>query len=183
MLSVYDLAADDLPRDKEPVNQDTSPSHDRGAVAKNPPNELTALRFHLLGDFQVVVDGRVLPDAVWTRRRAESLLKLLALTPGHSLHREQAIDQLWPDADLDSGLANLRYTVHVARRILTEAGAAGNVLRLRGEQVALAPDGGIWVDVDAFEQAAEQAALTGAHSDHEAAIDLYTGELLPENRY
>lgn len=164
------------------MDQDTSQPDGRGA-AKSLPDEHAALQIHLLGDFRVVIDGRVLADAVWTRRRAESLLKLLALAPGHSLHREQVVDYLWPDADLDSGLANLRYTVHVARRILTDVASAGGVLRLRGEQVTLAPDGGVWVDVDAFEQAAERASLSGRRGDHEAAIALYAGELLPENRY
>ncbi len=165
------------------MDHDSGSAGDGWSAATSSPNQQPVLRIHLLGDFRVVINDHVLADAVWTRRRAESLLKLLALAPGHSLHREQIIDQLWPDADLDSGIANLRYTVHVTRRILASASTKEDILRLRGERLILAPDGDIWVDVEAFERAAERAALTGSHGDYEAAIDLYTGELLPENLY
>jgi hypothetical protein len=36
-------------------------------------------------------------DASWRLRKAAGLVKLLALAEGHRLHREQAMDLLWPD--------------------------------------------------------------------------------------
>ena len=50
----------------------------------------TGLRIHLLGGFRVAVDGRAIADAAWRRRAASGLVKLLALAPGHRLHRERA---------------------------------------------------------------------------------------------
>jgi hypothetical protein len=59
--------------------------------------ELVAeLRIELLGGFRVTAGGRVLPESAWRRRKPAALVKLLALAPGHRLHREQAMDLLWP---------------------------------------------------------------------------------------
>jgi DNA-binding SARP family transcriptional activator len=63
------------------------------------------LRLLLLGDFAVQVNGRQVGDAVWRRRKARTLVKLLALAPDHVLHRDQLIEAMWPDAA--SGLNNL----------------------------------------------------------------------------
>src|SRR5437899_7298833 len=54
------------------------------------------LRIYLLGGFRVFVGEREMTSLVYKRRPA-SLLKLLALTPGHALHREIVQDRLWPD--------------------------------------------------------------------------------------
>jgi len=43
---------------------------------------------------------------------------VLALSPGHRLHREQAMALLWPDLAPKAALNNLHYALHVARRTL-----------------------------------------------------------------
>ncbi len=75
-------------------------------VQDPPPRELLAseLRIHLLGGFLVKRGGLPVPDVAWQRPTARSLVKLLALAPVRTLHREHAIDPLWPDLDLDAGL-------------------------------------------------------------------------------
>ena len=57
----------------------------------------TGLRIEVLGGFRVSVAGHPVPDDVWHRRKPAALLKLLALAPGHRLHREQLMDGLWPE--------------------------------------------------------------------------------------
>jgi tetratricopeptide (TPR) repeat protein len=56
-------------------------------------------------------------------------------------------------------------------------------VRLRGEQLTLCPDSPLWVDVEAFEQAAVTARRALEPAAFRAGIDLYAGELLPEDRY
>lgn len=48
---------------------------------------------------------------------------------------------------------------------------------------ALCPDGTLWVDVEAFEDAAATARRGRDPEAYRAAIELYAGELLPEDRY
>jgi hypothetical protein len=47
----------------------------------------------------------------------------------------------------------------------------------------LCPEGDLWVDVDAFEEAAATARGAKEPATYRAALDLYEGDLLPEDRY
>jgi DNA-binding SARP family transcriptional activator len=128
------------------------------------------LRIWLLGGFRATVDGSPVPDGSWRRNKAKAVVKLLALASGHRLHREQLIDVLWPDLAPEAAAGNLRKAVHFARQAL-----APEQVRTRGEMLRLeAP--GLWIDVDAFEAAAEAG-------DVRSAVDLYGGDLLPEDRF
>ena len=75
------------------------------------------VRLWLLGGFRAEVDGQPVA-AAWRRSGATALVKLLALRPGHRLHREQAIDKLWPEAGATAGAARLNKALHFARRAL-----------------------------------------------------------------
>ena len=148
-----------------------------------------ALRIWLLGGFRVSVGSRSIAEEEWHLRKAGSLLKVLALAPKQRLHREQAMELLWPDLDPKAALNNLHYALHVVRRTLepstlhSSSAGTSRYLRLRGEQLALCPDSQLWVDVEAFEEAAATARHALEPAAFRAAIDLYAGELLPEDRY
>jgi predicted ATPase/DNA-binding SARP family transcriptional activator/DNA-binding CsgD family transcriptional regulator len=147
------------------------------------------LRIWLLGGFKVSVGSQSIGEEEWHLRKARSLLKVLALAPRHRLHREQAMELLWPDLHQEAALNNLHYALHVARRTLepsalaSSSAATSRYLRLRGEQLTLCPDSPLWVDVEAFEEAAVTARRAMEPAAYRAAIDLYSGELLPQDRY
>jgi predicted ATPase/DNA-binding SARP family transcriptional activator/DNA-binding CsgD family transcriptional regulator len=141
-----------------------------------------AVRVCLLGGFRVRVGERAVGSGGWRLKKAASLVKILALSKDHRLHREQAMDLLWPELDVTAATNNLRQALHVARKTLQPTGASG-YLRLRGEQVSLCPDSPLWVDAGAFEQAAATAKRTRDPAAYRAAIELYAGDLLPEDRY
>ena len=48
----------------------------------------------MLGGFRVSVGFRVVEATSWRIRKAATLVKLLALAPGHRLHREQVTNLL-----------------------------------------------------------------------------------------
>ena len=77
-----------------------------------------AVRVWLLGGFSVSVGSRIIEDNKWRLRKAATLVKLLALAPGHRLHREQAMDLLWPDLGKKAVSNNLRQALYAARKIL-----------------------------------------------------------------
>src|SRR5215211_3552139 len=145
------------------------------------------LRIWLLGSFRVSVGSRSIGEQDWHLRKAGSLLKLLTLSPGHRLHREQAMELLWPDLHQEAALNNLYYALHVARRTLQPpalaSSAASRYLQLRDEQLVLCSDSPLWVDAEAFEGAAATARHALEPAAFRAAIDLYAGELLPQDRY
>ncbi len=101
-------------------------------------------------------------------------MKLLALAPGHRLHREQAMDELWGDRAPAAAANNLHQAIYIARRALG-AGA----ITLRQEMLELTAD----IDVDRVTHAVAEARRSGTAAARRAALALYRGELLPENRY
>jgi predicted ATPase/DNA-binding SARP family transcriptional activator len=143
---------------------------------------LEAVRIRLLGGFSVSVGSRTIDEAAWRLKKAASLVKLLVLASGHHLHREQAMALLWPDLGLRAASNNLRQALHAARRALDPA-AGSRYLASQDESLVLCPQGDLWVDVDAFEQAARTARRSRDPAAYEAAIDLYPGDLLPGDRY
>lgn len=142
------------------------------------------MRVRLLGGFAVEVDGAGVPDGAWRLRRARTLVKLLALAPGQRLHRERVIDLLWPGRDPLSAANSLHQILYVARRAITSTGAATDgLLELRGDMIVLHSGGPLKVDADEFARAAACALETHDTGEVRAALDRYTGELLPEDRY
>ena len=140
---------------------------------------MTEVRVRLLGGFEVAVDGALVPADRWRRRHPAALVKLLALAPGHRLHREQVIDAVWPDDDLDRAAAKLHKAAFYARQTLGRPDA----LVLRDEHVLLFPDADVHVDVAAFEALARTATASRSPADAEAALASYGGALAPDDRY
>ncbi|HEY8047088.1 MAG TPA: BTAD domain-containing putative transcriptional regulator [Streptosporangiaceae bacterium] len=147
--------------------------------------EAPLLSMRLLGGFQVERAGAALAVSGWQRRSAKTLTKLMATSPGHTLHREQILDILWPDADVESALNSFGKALHAARHafepwlprrmdsaylVLKDA-----VLSLNTEHVT--------IDADRFEQLAGNALRTHDVAAYESALGAYAGELLPEDRY
>jgi predicted ATPase len=128
----------------------------------------------LLGGFAAEAGGSSVPDSAWRLRKARELVKLLALADAHRLHREQAMDALWPDRGPESAANNLNQAVHAARRAL-----GADAITLVDGLLRLEAD----VDVDAFEDAAGNARRQGTGQAYRRALGIYGGELLPENRY
>jgi predicted ATPase len=128
----------------------------------------------LLNGFAAEVDGEPVPDRAWRLKKARELVKLLAIAPTHRLHREQIMDVLWGDRAPDAAANNLHQAVHVARRALDPS-----AIEVRDEMVRLVAD----VDVDRLEAAATDARRTRTAGAYRAALALYPGDLLPENRY
>jgi predicted ATPase/DNA-binding SARP family transcriptional activator len=137
------------------------------------------LHIRLLGDFEIRIGERVIPDDVWKLRKAAGIVKMLALEPTHRLHREQILDTLWPDLDPDAAANNFRYALHTARRILD---SGGTPLR-DGQHLTLGSPDAVQVDVQAFEAAVDAAWRNNDPADFQTASNLYVGDLLPTDLY
>ena len=117
----------------------------------------------------------------WRLRKAKTLVKLLALAGGHRLHRDALVAVLWPERDAASATHNLHQALYVARRVL--GGASGALCCLRDDVVWLSEGAMPWLDIDAFDAAARRARQTRDPQDYQTAVELYHGELLPEDRF
>jgi hypothetical protein len=142
------------------------------------PNGIAPLHVRLLGGFRVERSdvGQAVSD--WPRRSAKTLIKLLAVQPGHALHREQVIDVLWPKVNAESAFNSLGKALHVARRALQPGlprRQDSAYLRLADGMLILSTEHAV-VDTDEFEQLAEDALRRGEISAYEAAFAAYGGE-------
>lgn len=142
------------------------------------------LEVRLLGGFQVIVAGQPIPASAWRRKRAAAVVKRLALAPAHRLHRDEIVESLWPELEPEAAANNLRVALHHARQILAAAGdGAGSWLRRDGETMLLGSPDAVVVDIDHFEMAVRHAWQSSDPAPTHAALDLYRGDLLPDDRY
>ncbi len=133
----------------------------------------------LLGRFAVRIDGRELSADTWKRRRSAEAVKILALAGGRRMHREQLMHAMWPDLSPPAAAANLRKAVHFARRALGSAESIDN----EAGMITLLPGADVSVDAQTFESAARASLASADGHLAEAAAELYTGDLLPDDRY
>ena len=125
------------------------------------------------------MDGRAIASSHWSRRQSAALVKLLALTPARSLHREQVIDALWPGLAVDGAAPRLHKAAHYARRTLGHRDA----VVLSAETVRLCPEDDVEVDAMRFQQLAESAVQSGGVAAAKGALAVYDGEVLPQDLY
>jgi DNA-binding SARP family transcriptional activator len=136
-----------------------------------PPSVLDVRCF---GEFSLRADG-VDIDLSRVRPQARTVLRILSLHAGRPVHRDRLAAQV---------------SVSSLRRALQPAGLAGNcqLLVRRGEAYALVVDSRSRVDLLEFDQAVREAGQARSAGDVQAAaaflhraIDLYAGEVLPED--
>ncbi|MGB3634381.1 MAG: BTAD domain-containing putative transcriptional regulator [Rubrobacteraceae bacterium] len=152
-------------------------------LAEAPDTKPGMLYIRMLGDFQVSSSSHTVGSYDWKLRKSAHLVKLLALQPGHRMHREQILDLLWPDLSPKKATNNLYRTLHETRKTLATEDELSQHLQLREGQLLICPDQATWVDVVAFESAATVARNTREPVAYRRALDLYRGELLPDDRY
>jgi DNA-binding SARP family transcriptional activator len=167
---------------EEPGNGSSAetPREPRSATA---PGARVAVR--TLGGLVLEVGGRRVPlDGV--KPRVRSLLRLLALQAGGPVHREVIQEALWPDADAPGGARSLHVALSALRKLLDDVAdpPGGRLIARDGDayRLAVAPDD---VDLGRFDQAIAGGRSARARGETAAAafgavLDLYTGDLLPE---
>jgi predicted ATPase/DNA-binding SARP family transcriptional activator/DNA-binding CsgD family transcriptional regulator len=147
---------------------------------------MAGLHITLLGAFRVSIGSRPVPDSAWRASQARNLLILLALAPDHRLHRDQIMEWLWPDrkpANAANSLHQASYALrHILEPELPQAASSSYIQMHAGSVVLTAPDR-LWIDVDAFTAAAAAARRARTSAMYEAALQLYTGDLLPDDPY
>jgi DNA-binding SARP family transcriptional activator len=137
------------------------------------------LHIRTLGQFEVQQGRRSIADRAWRRRRAGELFRLLLISTGRSLSRDQVIEALWPMKSPTSSLTPFHQATSALRQALEPdlpEKFPSRYLEVEGGKVNLHLPPGSWVDFEAFEQYVQSA-------DWKAAVAQYQGELFPGCRY
>ena len=138
-----------------------------------------------LGRTELVIGDRVIAIASM-RRKSAALLMFLVTRPGHSATRDQALDQLWPDADPHAATNNLNQSLYFLRRDIDPwfeedisvdyVGLQGDVVWLNGPLVRVA-------SADFMAVARARMIEQRVDADLTRVIEQYTGQFCPEFEY
>lgn len=154
-----------------------------------------ALEIFTLGGLRVVIDGRTVLDENSRHRAAKQLFKYLFARRGQRLAKERIIELLWPHGEVQSGVNNLRVTVHALRQALsdTDTPSAELARRLVDQNHGFYyfnSEASYWSDVDALRGHLREARAAQARNDtvravaeHAAAVDLYRGPYFAEDTF
>jgi DNA-binding SARP family transcriptional activator len=152
------------------------------------------LRIYVLGQFRIdrLQSNEWIPIATrtWYRRRPRALLGCLLSSAGRRIGREQAMEALWPDLDIETAANRLNGAVHELRQILEPEiarPATSRLLRSERDILELADRSNIWVDAEVFEGLLNKShSITDAEQVEqllEQAAELYGGDYLLEELY
>jgi DNA-binding SARP family transcriptional activator len=133
---------------------------------------MARLQIHLLQDMTVLCNGG--PPLDLGSPTTKSLFAYLVLNRDRAIDRRRLAFVLWPRSTESAARRNLRQYIHRLRRALEPVDPEGKLISTEGNSVQFCPPVDWILDVVAFEAA--------AHSDEtlEEAVELYTGDLLPE---
>lgn len=158
--------------------------------------EQAIIRIYALGQFRLErrneTEWQTVTDSAWQQQRVRSLLSCLMSSNARKLGREQLLETIWPDLDIETASHRLDRSVYNLRQIFEPTRsklATSSLLLTEREVLVLASHPLVWIDADAFEHLVTQAqaAIDVANSAEaerllEAAATLYGGDYLPEEQ-
>jgi two-component SAPR family response regulator len=162
--------------------------------ADQPPHPANAvLKIQALGSFRLWRDGIEIEPAAWRREKALHLFQFLVTVRQRTthLHKEQIIDRLWPELEAEEGDRDFKVALNAIYKLLEPERKPRSESRFIQRQglvysLNLAE---AWVDTDAFEDAVTRGNRVlrenaqAAISYYQQALELYTGDYLPERCY
>lgn len=150
------------------------------------------LKICVFGKFRVWRDGEQIPDSVWEHRLAIQKLFQILLTEKRAFSEEELMEYLWEEPRAST---TLRARISELRRILepqrkTHAPSRYILQRNTGYCFCWERVDNYWIDADEFDKHYvraqryySQQAWANAAQEYEAAITLYQGDYLAEERY
>ena len=141
-----------------------------GALQNAPSDGAARLDVRLFGHFDLSLGGERLTRQ--TPRKTRQLLAYLLLHRGNAVSREYLAFLLYPDDEEPSARAKLRATLADLPKVLPPP--LDRYVTVESDMVAWNARADVWIDVEAFSQAASDRTRLAE------AIGLYRGDLLPE---
>ena len=152
----------------------------------------TAVRVSMLGGFRIQIGRSEIPDCEWKTRKIQGILKYLLLNRDRFVHKGFLTELFWPDTDGKAAAASMNVAMYELRRVLSAHGLAlddeSPLIRDRGNGYEIASSGRLEIDADKLAQLYDVYTLYSARGGDvrpvlTQLVDLYTGELLPQDIY
>ena len=149
----------------------------KNSIAASRSSETCRLKINCLGDFTIAWEGK--SPINWRSKKAQELVAFLIQNKGKQLSSEALIDNIWPDADQESGSHLMRNAIYYIRRALKNYGVTEKEISIQGRYCMTVKNADL--DVDLFERSFERIQ---SKSDIESCVicaDQYSGEYLPND--
>lgn len=151
------------------------------------PSQELRIAIRCLGSFEVIRSGQLLGQNAWQRAAPRRLLQYLLLQD-RPVHREEAIEVLWPSLQPHHGANQLRVALTYLRQMLEPARRArelSSLLITSGSTIAIARDR-LDLDLDRFNRGLAQASASDSMTRRDAlveALGLYRGPLFADDPF
>ncbi|HZO73749.1 MAG TPA: DUF6788 family protein [Ktedonobacteraceae bacterium] len=179
-----------------PEVQETMEGYHEPPSSHSGEREQSTIRIYTLGQFRLerrsgrdASEWQTVTDSAWQHQRVRSLLCSLVSSNGRKLGREQIMDALWPDLDMETAASRLDRAVYSLRQIFEPSRgrlATSPLLLTEREMIVLAEHPQVWIDSDVFDQLLVQAHAAPDPGEKERLLEeaatLYGGDFLPEER-
>lgn len=148
------------------------------------------IRVHTLGAFRVIVDGRELKKADWSRRRARELFKLLLLNHRSAVTISEIHDKLWGErGDRNIEMLVMNAASHIRKALESGREEVADHFTLDCSDGAYMLDLGenVWIDFIRFRELVVAARRSSSVEErsrmYAEATELYGGDFLQEDLY
>jgi DNA-binding SARP family transcriptional activator/predicted negative regulator of RcsB-dependent stress response len=145
------------------------------------------LRIHLLGPFEICLNGETLTHTHWGSQQTQTIGKILITYRNKVVTSDKLIETLWPDEPIESARRRLHVRISQFRNVLQEKKSL--IHTVHGGYL-FQPDDTCWLDVDAFQDQIAQGThlqelgrQIDAIAAYEKARQLYRGVFLSEDLY
>jgi DNA-binding SARP family transcriptional activator/CRP-like cAMP-binding protein len=145
-----------------------------------------------LGGFQLFRDEALMEETEWEANQPKLLLKAIIAHRSRGVPKDVLVEALWPEGSPLSGERNFKVILHRLRRTLEpkmDRNFGSSYIHLKANLVYLDEEL-CHVDLDDFlsslrqgEKKEEGGDILSAISIYRQAVDLYTGDFLPEELY
>lgn len=146
------------------------------------------LQITTLGKFQVKMGDEVLSHDSNRSSRVWELFKYMLANRHRGIVPELALEDLWPDQEYTDPRGAMRALIFRLRKLLSSSSSKDYIQYYQGTY-NWNPDNEYWLDIEEFENLAQQALVLKDTDSNEAeqmlfdTIQLYKGEFLPESFY
>lgn len=150
------------------------------------------LRIYTLGNFRTLLGNQSLHPKGWHREKTRQLFQLLITYRRAPLDRDQIFEFLWPDINPSIAQRNFKVALSTLYNVLEpnrKPGSDSAFILREGTVYGIRPNCDLWLDVDEFLAAFQQAEKTlyeepdCALQALQSCVDLHQGEYLPDTRY
>jgi LuxR family transcriptional regulator, maltose regulon positive regulatory protein len=143
--------------------------------ASRPASWPWILRVRVLGEFRLERAESPVDFGVKPPTRSLDIVRILAVSRGHTCSLQQIYEYLWPDADGDQAKAACEQALHRLRKLLGQA----DLIVQREGKLRFASEK-VWVDLEDWEARLARASRQEAAADIEAVFRSFPGPLLPD---